>query len=137
MTDATTAAPAPVAAAVLDYGDAAAEYAALRTGALLVDHSARDLWLFGGAQARATLTGLVTNDVAALAPGHGCYAAALTPKGRIVADVRVYAAGPDGAAGARLPDPARRRPGGSTASRSSSTCRRAPRPGGRRSCASS
>ncbi len=106
MTDATTAPPPPAAPpAVLDYGDPAAEYAALRGGALLVDHSARDLWLFGGAQARATLTGLVTNDVAALHPGHGCYAAALTPKGRIVADVRLYAVG-EGAAGARLPDPA-------------------------------
>jgi folate-binding protein YgfZ len=105
MNDATTAAqPHPVGPAVLDYGDPAAEYAALRAGALLVDHSARDLWLFGGAHARATLTGLVTNDVAALAPGHGCYAAALTPKGRIVADVRVYAVGED-AAGARPADP--------------------------------
>jgi phosphoglycolate phosphatase-like HAD superfamily hydrolase len=40
MTDATTAAPThPVGPAVLDYGDPAAEYAALRAGALLVDHS--------------------------------------------------------------------------------------------------
>jgi folate-binding protein YgfZ len=90
----------------LDYGDPAAEYAALRTGALVVDHSARDHWLIGGARARETLTGLVTNDVAALDPGHGCYAAALTPKGRIVADVRVYAVGAGTATGARLPDPA-------------------------------
>jgi tRNA-modifying protein YgfZ len=76
---------------VLDYGDPAAEYAALRTGALLVDHGDRDLWLFQGAQARETLAGLVTNDVGALTPGHGVYAAALTPKGRIVADLRIYA----------------------------------------------
>jgi folate-binding protein YgfZ len=82
-----------------------AQYAALETGALLVDHSERDLWLLGGARARATLTGLVTNDVAALDPGQGCYAAALTPKGRVVADVRVFAVG-EGAAGPRLPDPA-------------------------------
>ena len=114
MTDVSTATPHAAGPAVLDDGDPAAQeraqYAALRTGALLVDHSARDLWLFGGAQARATLTGLVTNDVAALDPGHGCYAAALTPKGRIVADVRVYAVseGTPGAraSGARLPDPA-------------------------------
>jgi folate-binding protein YgfZ len=106
MNDATTAEPGPrPGPAVLDYGDPAAEYAALRAGALLVDHSARDLWLLGGAQARATLTGLVTNDVAALAPGQGCYAAALTPKGRIVADVRVLAVS-EGATGVRLPDPA-------------------------------
>lgn len=105
MTDATTAAlPTPALPAVLDYGDPAAEYAALRTGALVVDHSARDLWLFGGAQARETLTGLVTNDVVALAPGQGCYAAALTAKGRIVADVRIHAIA-EGAAGVRLADP--------------------------------
>jgi folate-binding protein YgfZ len=82
-------------AAVLDYGDPAArekaQYAALRTGALLVDHSSRDVWVFRGPQARVTVAGLVTNDVVALAAGHGCYAAALTPKGRIVADVRVFA----------------------------------------------
>ncbi|MBV9880653.1 MAG: hypothetical protein JO180_09155 [Gemmatirosa sp.] len=85
---AESAPPRPV---VLDYGDPAAEYAALRSGALLVDHVDRELWLFGGAQPRETLAGLVTNDVVALTPGHGHYAAALTPKGRIVADVRVLA----------------------------------------------
>ncbi len=60
--DATSTAPEerPV---VLDYGDPAAEYAALRTGALLVDRSHRDRWTFRGAKARETLTGLVTNDV--------------------------------------------------------------------------
>lgn len=36
------------------------------------------------------VTGLVTNDVASLAPGQGCYAAALTAKGKIVADLRVF-----------------------------------------------
>lgn len=76
---------------VLDYGDPVAEYGALRTGALLVDHVGRDLWIFQGAGARETLAGLVTNDVVALTPGHGHYAAALTPKGRIIADVRIFA----------------------------------------------
>jgi tRNA-modifying protein YgfZ len=33
----------------------------------------------------------VTNDVSALAPGEGQYAAALTPKGKIVADLRIFA----------------------------------------------
>ncbi len=76
---------------VLDYGDPAAEYEAIRSGALLVDHGDRELWLFQGATARETLTGLVTNDVLALTPGHGLYAAALTPKGRIVTDLRILA----------------------------------------------
>jgi folate-binding protein YgfZ len=43
-----------------------------------------------GERAAEMLTGLVTNDVLALEPGHGHYAAALTPKGKIVADVRVF-----------------------------------------------
>ena len=33
---------------------------------------------------------MVTNDVQRLLPGQGCYAAALTAKGKIVADVRVF-----------------------------------------------
>jgi folate-binding protein YgfZ len=37
------------------------------------------------------LTGLVTNDVGALVAGQGQYAAALTAKGKIVADVRIFA----------------------------------------------
>jgi len=87
----TSPASAPNRPVVLDYGDPAAEYGALRRGALLVDHGERDLWIFQGAQARDTLTGLVTNDVVALTPGHGEYAAALTPKGRVVADLRILA----------------------------------------------
>jgi folate-binding protein YgfZ len=48
---------------------------------------------FGGAKAAEMLTGLVTNDVLALTPGHGQYAAALTPKGKIAADLRIFADG--------------------------------------------
>lgn len=36
-----------------------------------------------------TLNGLVTNDVSALRPGQGEYAAALTARGKIVADLRI------------------------------------------------
>ena len=75
----------------------AAQSATLRTGALLVDHPERALWTFRGPKAADTVTGLVTNDLAGLAPGHGCYAAALTAKGRIIADVRTFAT--DAAAG--------------------------------------
>lgn len=79
--------------------DVGAQYDALRTGALLVDHPGRDLWTFRGPKALETLTGLVTNDLAALVPGHGCYAAALTAKGRIIADVRCLACDPAAGAG--------------------------------------
>ncbi len=73
-----------------------AEYAQLRTDAGLVDRSDRLRMTFIGAQAAATLTGLCTNDVLALQPGHGQYAAALTAKGKIVADLRVFHRAADG-----------------------------------------
>ncbi|MBC7788945.1 MAG: aminomethyl transferase family protein [Anaerolineae bacterium] len=76
---------------VLHYGDVAAEYASLRTGAMLVDRSARGRVRIEGPKRSEILTGLVTNDVNALAPGHGQYAAALTPKGKVVSDLRIYA----------------------------------------------
>jgi tRNA-modifying protein YgfZ len=77
----------------LHFGDPEREYRALRTGAIVVDRSYRARWAFHGAKAAETLTGLVTNDVDALTPGHGQYAAALTPKGKIIADLRIFARG--------------------------------------------
>ena len=71
------------------------EYGALRAGAGVVDRSARLRLLVGGAQAVETITGLVTNDVAALHPGSGQYAVALTAKGKIIADVRIFLRGDD------------------------------------------
>ena len=68
----------------------AAEYERLRTDAGAVDRSDRLRMTFIGAKAAETLTGLVTNDVLALEPGHGVYAAALTAKGKIVADLRIF-----------------------------------------------
>ena len=76
---------------VLHYGDTAAEYAALRRGALLIDRSHRMRMSIEGQNAAELLTGLVTNDVLALTPGHGQYAAVLTPKGKIISDVRIFA----------------------------------------------
>jgi folate-binding protein YgfZ len=75
---------------VLTYSSVGAEYDALRTRAVVVDRSHRARTRFIGERASETLTGLVTNDVAALEVGHGQYAAALTPKGRIVADIRIF-----------------------------------------------
>ena len=76
---------------VLHYGDLVGEYAALRMGALMVDRSARGRVRIEGPRAAEMLAGLVTNDVLSLVPGRGQYAAALTPKGKIVADVRICA----------------------------------------------
>jgi folate-binding protein YgfZ len=70
-------------------------YQALQHGAAVVDRSDRLRMRFSGAKAAESLTGLVTNDVASLAPGRGQYAAALTPKGKVIADVRIFARGDD------------------------------------------
>lgn len=75
----------------LHYGNVVAEYTSLEDGAMLVDRSARGRTRLDGPKAQETLTGLVTNDVLALTPGHGMYADALSPKGRIIADVRIFA----------------------------------------------
>lgn len=56
---------------------------------LVFDRSDRTRVEISGPQAVATLNGLVTNDVAALKPGHGQYAAALTARGKMVADLRI------------------------------------------------
>ena len=48
-----------------------------------------------GPDAHEYLQGQVTNDVEALAPGAGCYAALLNPKGRILADMRLLSLSPE------------------------------------------
>jgi tRNA-modifying protein YgfZ len=78
-------------AVVLTYSSVAAEYDALRRKAVVVNRSHRARMRFTGPKAADVLTGLVTNDVSALAPGQGQYAAALTAKGKVVADLRILA----------------------------------------------
>lgn len=80
---------------VLHHGDAGQEYHILRHGALLLDRSERGRGIAEGAKVRETLTGLVTNDLLALAPGQGQHAVALTAKGKVIADVRFFALAPD------------------------------------------
>ena len=80
---------------VLHYGDPAAEYHVLRHGALIIERSDRGRGIAEGARVRETLTGLVTNDVTALEPGQGQHAVALTAKGKIIADVRIFALATD------------------------------------------
>src|SRR5256885_3068914 len=67
------------------------EYSALHNGALFFDRSDRNRMRISGAKAAELVTGMVTNDVSAIKPGEGQYAAALTPKGKIVADLRIFA----------------------------------------------
>ena len=67
------------------------EYSALHNGALFFDRTDRTRMRVSGPKAAELVTGMVTNDVSALSPGEGQYAAALTPKGKIVADLRIFA----------------------------------------------
>lgn len=77
---------------VLAYGDINAEYDALRGSAIVIDRSHRGRMRFFGEKSAEALTGLVTSDVVGLHPGHGQYGAALSAKGRIVADLRIFGA---------------------------------------------
>jgi folate-binding protein YgfZ len=69
------------------------EYAVLTTACGLVDRSERGKLALTGSAAKEFLNGQVTNDVGALEPGTGCYAAFLTHKGKMLGDLRVLDAG--------------------------------------------
>ena len=68
-------------------------YVALTEDVALVDRSERGKLALTGADAKAFLNGQVSNDVEALEPGTGCYAALLTNKGKMLGDVRVIDTG--------------------------------------------
>ncbi|MFZ1994649.1 MAG: glycine cleavage T C-terminal barrel domain-containing protein [Solirubrobacteraceae bacterium] len=70
-----------------------AEYRAATEACGLVDRSGRGKLALTGADAKAFLQGQVSNDVEGLTPGTGCYAAFLTPKGKMLGDVRILDAG--------------------------------------------
>ena len=63
------------------------QYRAVRDGSGVLDRSARSRLRLTGGDRREYLQGLLTNDIAALTPGSGCYAALLTAQGRTRADV--------------------------------------------------
>jgi folate-binding protein YgfZ len=68
---------------------ATTDYERLKEAVGLVDRSARGKLRLSGAEAADYLQGQVTNDVEALAPGSGCYAALLNHKGKMLTDMRV------------------------------------------------
>jgi tRNA-modifying protein YgfZ len=59
----------------------------------LVDRSERGKLALTGQQAKAFLNGQVSNEIEALEPGFGCYAALLTNKGKMLGDLRVLDTG--------------------------------------------
>jgi len=72
---------------------AADEYQAARNGAGLIDLGARGRIAVRGADRKTFLHALLTNDIALLTAGTGCYAALLTPQGRMIADMNVFELG--------------------------------------------
>ena len=68
-------------------------YAAATHGAGLIDRSHRGRIVVSGRDRASYLQGLLTNDIAALTAGHGCYAAYLTAQGRMITDLLVYELG--------------------------------------------
>ncbi|HST59609.1 MAG TPA: glycine cleavage T C-terminal barrel domain-containing protein [Longimicrobium sp.] len=104
----TTAAPAPSALRPLldesgaafgemagrevarHFGDGAGEYRAIRESAGIADRADRARFRLWGKDPARMVHGLITNDLLKAQPGQGVYAAMLTPKGRMVADLRVF-----------------------------------------------
>ncbi|MDQ6820693.1 MAG: folate-binding protein [Actinomycetota bacterium] len=69
------------------------EYQAITEACGLLDRSDRGKLALSGAEAKSFLQGQVTNDIEALVEGAGCYAAFLTPKGKMLGDLRVLDTG--------------------------------------------
>jgi folate-binding protein YgfZ len=108
MSETTTAAPAPDALRPLleragaafgevagrpvarHYGDGAAEYRAVRESAGVAVRDDRARFRLWGKDPARMMHGLITNELLKAEPGRGVYAAMLTAKGRMIADVRVF-----------------------------------------------
>jgi len=69
------------------------DYAALREGAIIGAIAERRQIAVSGPDRASFLQGLLTNDIPALTAGRGCYAAWLTPQGRMITDLHVLESG--------------------------------------------
>jgi tRNA-modifying protein YgfZ len=69
------------------------QYRAATESCGMLDRSERGKLALTGSDAKTFLQGQVSNDVEALEPGRGCYAAFLTPKGKMLGDVRILDTG--------------------------------------------
>ena len=66
------------------------DYKAATGAAAITELSSLGIVKVTGSDRVSWLQGMITNDVEKLAPGHGCYAAHLTPQGKIVAHMGVF-----------------------------------------------
>ena len=73
------------------YGDAAAEYAAVRHGVGLIDHGNLGVLEVTGRDRASFLHAMLSNDVKALGPGQGCQAAFLDIHGKVQTLLLVWA----------------------------------------------
>ena len=73
------------------FGDPDAEYRALREAAGVLDRATTGLLRLTGADRVRFLNGMITNDVKALTPGAGLYAALCSAQGKVLGDLRVLA----------------------------------------------
>ncbi len=69
------------------------DYRTITEACGLLDRSERGKLALTGSDSGGFLQGQVTNDVEGLSPGQGCYAAFLTPKGKMLGDLRILATG--------------------------------------------
>ncbi len=69
------------------------EYSAITQGCGWLDRSDRGKLALTGSDAKRFLQGQISNDVEALRTGTGCYAALLTPKGKMLGDLRILDTG--------------------------------------------
>jgi folate-binding protein YgfZ len=80
-----------IRASASDLDTLRAEHRTLTEGCGLLDRSERGKLALSGAGAAEFLNGQVTNELATLEPGQGCYAAFLTHKGKMLGDMRILA----------------------------------------------
>jgi folate-binding protein YgfZ len=69
------------------------DYTTIREGAAIGAIAARGQIAVAGRDRASFLQGLLTNDIPALTPGTGCYAAWLSPQGRMLTDMHVLESG--------------------------------------------
>ncbi len=69
------------------------DYRAMTEASGVLDRSDRGKLALTGADAKSFLQGQVSNDVESLTAGSGCYAAFLTPKGKMLGDLRILDTG--------------------------------------------
>lgn len=101
------------------HGDPRGEYAAAAGAGAVIDRSYRARFRVGGRAPLRVVQGLVSNDVErpperlreGVVGGDGIYAGLLTPKGKMIADVRVAWRSPDPDAGLLVDVPAPGAPG--------------------------